>query len=309
MSDQNSVGEGYREARHDGIDCLNPKIQIQKRTTGKWVDRQTTGALFPEFRYRVPVEPEWYYLVEGDIMGADGEEYQSSGSIWLEAGDTILVGQPWSPGRHAPRRRRVTKPEPVEPVTATTPVQDAIMTLGEAMRKDSDFAWTWHCNVAMAAADAGAPVRQANERAADFMRNAFGVDIRASEHWAGVGLGLNYPTPAVDTVTPVESSADAVKSPWAKQAVSWFVDLDPSDPRYQAIINDPVYQPAHYTQGPIECVDWVRLGLTDEEYRGWLKGNALSYIFREKGKGGDQDLDKASRFLTFHNRPQPIIKG
>lgn len=46
----------------------------------------------------------------------------------------------------------------------------------KAMQEDYGYAWSWHCNVAMAAHDAGAPIEKANERAAQFMRNAFDID-------------------------------------------------------------------------------------------------------------------------------------
>lgn len=307
--------DGWREARHDGIDCKNPMLQVFGDRSGVWFDRLVRGEpLLPNYRYRVPiepavtddcvgecfdcggpisrekgcppcdlpplVEPEWYYLVQGDIMSAN-DEYEQWIGWWQDSthpaswspstADSDSVGKPFDPNRFAPRRRRVTKPEPVEPVTETTPVQNAMATLSEAMFKDSDYAWTWHCNVAMAAWDAGAPICEANERAADFIKNAFGVDVRALDEWK------NMPMKIVDTVPLVESNTAT---------------------------NDPVHIPAHYTQGPIECVDWVRLALTDEEYRGWLKGDALAYIFRERLKGGDQDLDKASRYLTFHHRPK-----
>ena len=55
-------------------------------------------------------------------------------------------------------------------------VAQAMDVLREAMKEDYGYAWGWHCNVAMAAQDAGAPHKEANERAAGFMRNAFGVD-------------------------------------------------------------------------------------------------------------------------------------
>ncbi|MCL4316518.1 MAG: hypothetical protein M1527_06755 [Gammaproteobacteria bacterium] len=58
-----------------------------------------------------------------------------------------------------------------------TPKQ-AMDALRKAMEEDYGYAWSWHCNVAMAAVDAGAPHKEANERAAGFMRNAFGVDTR-----------------------------------------------------------------------------------------------------------------------------------
>lgn len=63
--------------------------------------------------------------------------------------------------------------------------------------------------------------------------------------------------------------------------------------------NDPVKHPAHYTQGDIECKDAIRAALTPEEYRGWVKGSALKYIWRERLKGGDQDLGKASEYLEW----------
>lgn len=53
---------------------------------------------------------------------------------------------------------------------------EAMAVLSAAMREDYGYAWAWHCNVAMAAVDAGAPHKDANERAAGFMRCAFGVD-------------------------------------------------------------------------------------------------------------------------------------
>ena len=64
---------------------------------------------------------------------------------------------------------------------------------------------------------------------------------------------------------------------------------------------DAVNHPKHY-QLPSgrESVDVMREILTEEEFRGWCKGNALKYIFRE-GKKDDavQDIEKARKFLEF----------
>jgi hypothetical protein len=54
--------------------------------------------------------------------------------------------------------------------------KEAVECLSAAFKADPDYAHTWHCNIAMAAIDAGAPHKEANERAADFMSRAFGVD-------------------------------------------------------------------------------------------------------------------------------------
>jgi hypothetical protein len=62
-------------------------------------------------------------------------------------------------------------------------------------------------------------------------------------------------------------------------------------------MNDPVNQPAHYTQGEIECIDAIQAALTPEEFAGYCKGNALKYIWREQHKGGAESLLKAQWYL------------
>ena len=49
-------------------------------------------------------------------------------------------------------------------------VPDAMKVVLEAMRSDPDYAWSWHCNVAMAFYDAGGDIYTANQGAARFMR-------------------------------------------------------------------------------------------------------------------------------------------
>lgn len=60
---------------------------------------------------------------------------------------------------------------------------------------------------------------------------------------------------------------------------------------------DPVNNPEHYTQGGIECIDAIEAALTPEEFRGFCKGNALKYIWRERHKGGEESLKKANWYL------------
>lgn len=60
---------------------------------------------------------------------------------------------------------------------------------------------------------------------------------------------------------------------------------------------DKVNHPSHYTEGKIECIDYIEDKLTPEEYRGYIKGNVLKYITREKYKNGDEDLKKAKWYL------------
>jgi hypothetical protein len=60
---------------------------------------------------------------------------------------------------------------------------------------------------------------------------------------------------------------------------------------------DSVNHPPHYTQGGIECIDAIRAALTPEEFRGYIKGNVIKYIWRELHKGGDESLQKAAWYL------------
>ena len=61
---------------------------------------------------------------------------------------------------------------------------------------------------------------------------------------------------------------------------------------------DMVNQPPHYTAGGVECIDAIRAALTPEEFRGFCKGNAIKYVWREKLKGGNEDLKKAGWYLN-----------
>jgi hypothetical protein len=46
--------------------------------------------------------------------------------------------------------------------------------IAKAVHEDQDYAWTWLCNLAMMAQDAGATNAEANKRAANFLYNIFG---------------------------------------------------------------------------------------------------------------------------------------
>jgi hypothetical protein len=55
--------------------------------------------------------------------------------------------------------------------------------LKAALQANEDFAWTWLCNLACIGLDAGATHENANRRAAQFMQNAFGIDVTKCENW------------------------------------------------------------------------------------------------------------------------------
>lgn len=61
---------------------------------------------------------------------------------------------------------------------------------------------------------------------------------------------------------------------------------------------DMVNNPPHYNAGSVECIEAIRSALTAEEFRGYCKGNALKYVWREKHKGQDESLQKAIWYLS-----------
>lgn len=63
-------------------------------------------------------------------------------------------------------------------------------------------------------------------------------------------------------------------------------------------MEDLVNSPPHYRQGGIECIDAIRAALTEEEFRGYCKGNALKYVWRERHKGGNESLLKADWYIA-----------
>ena len=60
---------------------------------------------------------------------------------------------------------------------------------------------------------------------------------------------------------------------------------------------DPINNPPHYNQGSVECIEAIKATLTPEEFRGYCKGNAIKYVWRERLKGQDESLKKATWYL------------
>lgn len=67
-----------------------------------------------------------------------------------------------------------------------------------------------------------------------------------------------------------------------------------TDKRSQDMVNNP----PHYKAGSIECIDAIKSALSAEEFRGYCKGNALKYVWREAHKGQDESLKKAIWYLN-----------
>jgi hypothetical protein len=70
---------------------------------------------------------------------------------------------------------------------------------------------------------------------------------------------------------------------------------------------DLVNNPAHYTAGGIECIDAIKASMDGAQFKGYLKGNIIKYLWRYELKSNPvQDLEKAQFYL---NRLIKEIKG
>ena len=62
-------------------------------------------------------------------------------------------------------------------------------------------------------------------------------------------------------------------------------------------MSDPVNHPDHYTSGSVECLDAIKAAL-GENYKYYVQGNLIKYIWRFPLKNGKQDLEKAQFYLN-----------
>lgn len=61
---------------------------------------------------------------------------------------------------------------------------------------------------------------------------------------------------------------------------------------------DLVNSPLHYqSSSGIECIEAIKAQMSNEEYRGYLRGNVVKYLWRYQQKGGKQSLEKARWYL------------
>ena len=62
---------------------------------------------------------------------------------------------------------------------------------------------------------------------------------------------------------------------------------------------DPVNSPDHYQAGGVETIDIIKAWLTEEEFRGYLKGASIKYLARHHRKGAaEQDLRKCGWYVS-----------
>lgn len=104
-------------------------------------------------------------------------------------------------------RALVSDCKPVEPELDSHIPKEYVSVVdrySELVRSQIDFAWTIFCNLAIMAKDAGAPHKESNERAADLMKNWFGVNVRKLWQWQFEPI---EPKPVEQVEQPKEANA------------------------------------------------------------------------------------------------------
>jgi len=67
----------------------------------------------------------------------------------------------------------------------------------------------------------------------------------------------------------------------------------------ESLEEDIVNSPNHYKSGRLETIENIKNSLSDEGFKGYLKGNIIKYTCRAELKNGIEDLDKAIKHIEF----------
>lgn len=82
---------------------------------------------------------------------------------------------------------------------------------------------------------------------------------------------------------------------WDKE---YRAKLSIEDEKVMVKVEDSVNSPAHYREGFIECIDAIQASMSEEEFKGYCKGNVLKYIWRMNYKGKAlEDVSKSEYYL------------
>jgi len=99
-----------------------------------------------------------------------------------------------------------------------------------------------------------------------------------------------------------EALLQAIKSDDPENITSeWQNSVMPNEkPNKREIpMSDPI-NPNHYKKGEIEAIDAIRSALTEDEWRGFLKGTAIAYLWRLGHKDAvEQDASKTLWYVSW----------
>lgn len=98
--------------------------------------------------------------------------------------------------------------------------------------------------------------------------------------------------------------ADECLLEFANKHFEWLINLINRgyesvglEPEKEVWIKSDNINPNHYKTGGIETFDYMQAKLTSHELDGYMKGNIIKYVSRERLKNGTEDLKKAQWYL------------
>lgn len=130
--------------------------------------------------------------------------------------------------------------------------------------------------------------------------------------------GKRYVTREGDITEPLQGCAPPYEGTTFKAVVGedgptvhWYSDgrhMPNGEPHRRDLVavytehpetSDMVNHPPHYQSAKgVECIDAIEAAMTVEEFRGYLRGNCLKYLWRSERKGGEEDLKKGAWYLN-----------
>ena len=82
--------------------------------------------------------------------------------------------------------------------------------------------------------------------------------------------------------------------PWAAMAEEEAAHSSWDNAAEEDVVNNP----EHYNTGTIECIEAIEESMSSVAYKGYLKGNAMKYLWRYDYKGKQvEDLQKCQWYL------------
>ena len=94
--------------------------------------------------------------------------------------------------------------------------------------------------------------------------------------------------------TDYKSIDDATPADWNRASKTAVGKLYHPEDKH-----NPVTQPDHYNKGAIEAIEAIKASMHPQEYKGYLKGNCLKYLWRYEYKNGVEDLRIARVYLEW----------
>jgi hypothetical protein len=71
-------------------------------------------------------------------------------------------------------------------------------------------------------------------------------------------------------------------------------------------MKENVKEPSHY-KGEIECIAAIKASMSQQQFKGYLKGNVMKYLWRYDRKNGLEDLQKADVYLQWLIKEEAIL--